>query len=303
MSPGNGQPEDLPEDLPDGLLATWYGDDFTGAAAVMEVLAFAGLPAVLFLDIPTTERLARFAGLRAIGIAGHARAKSPEWMAEYLPPIFAALGAGGAPILHYKICSTLDSAPHVGSIGAAADLALGPGDWAPVLAAAPAIGRWQAFGNLFARAGATVERLDRHPTMSVHPVTPMREADVRRHLAAQTDRGIGLVDLAALKAGRGEATLASERARGRSLIALDVVDEQTLAAAGALVWRHAAGRDRPLFVIGSQGVEYALVAAFRQAGLLPPAKPPRSPGPVRRVAAVSASCAPQTAEQDRKSVV
>lgn len=23
---------------------TWYGDDFTGSAAVMEVLAFAGLP-------------------------------------------------------------------------------------------------------------------------------------------------------------------------------------------------------------------------------------------------------------------
>ena len=30
--------------LPDGLLLTFYGDDFTGSSAVMEVLTFAGLP-------------------------------------------------------------------------------------------------------------------------------------------------------------------------------------------------------------------------------------------------------------------
>ena len=50
----------LPDGLPDGLLVAWYGDDFTGSAAVMEVLTFAGLPSVLFLDLPTPEQLARF---------------------------------------------------------------------------------------------------------------------------------------------------------------------------------------------------------------------------------------------------
>ena len=30
--------------LPDGLLLTFYGDDFTGSSAAMEVTAFAGLP-------------------------------------------------------------------------------------------------------------------------------------------------------------------------------------------------------------------------------------------------------------------
>jgi uncharacterized protein YgbK (DUF1537 family) len=142
------------DSLPAGPLVAWYGDDFTGSAAVMEVLSFAGLPSVLFLDCPTPEMLARFPGSRGIGIAGTARARSPAWMREHLPPVFRSLSALGAPIAHYKVCSTLDSAPHIGSIGAAIDLAvpLLGGAWHPLLVAAPPIGRYQAFGNLFAVA-------------------------------------------------------------------------------------------------------------------------------------------------------
>lgn len=103
--------------LPPGLLVSWYGDDFTGSAAVMEVLSFAGLPSVLFLDTPTPERLARFPGLRGIGIASTARAQTPEWMAAEMPAPLAYLAGLGAPILHWKTCSTLDSAPHIGSVG------------------------------------------------------------------------------------------------------------------------------------------------------------------------------------------
>jgi uncharacterized protein YgbK (DUF1537 family) len=106
--------------LPGGPLLSFYGDDYTGSSAVMEVMTFAGLPTVLFLDVPTPERLAQFAGYRGIGIAGVARSRSPEWMDRHLPPVFRALATMGAPVSHYKVCSTLDSAPHVGSIGRAA---------------------------------------------------------------------------------------------------------------------------------------------------------------------------------------
>ncbi len=273
--------------LPERILS-WYGDDFTGAAAVMEVLQFAGLPAVLFLDSPTEALLARFPGIRAIGLAGDARTRGPDWMRAELPAIFEGLRALGAPVLHYKICSTLDSSPETGSIGLAADLA---GDWSALIVAAPRIGRWQAFGTLFARAGDGIHRLDRHPTMSVHPVTPMTEADVRLHLGRQTDRGIGLVDLIDLKSGRGAEALARER-RTAALIAFDVMDEETLAAAGSVIWENG-----PPFLIGSQGIEYALVAAWRAAGLLAP--PPDLPdiAPADRIAVVSGSCSPVTAEQ------
>jgi len=279
----------LPLDRP---VLAFYGDDFTGSGAVMEVLSFAGLPTVLLLEPPTAELVARFPGARAIGLAGDARTRSPGWMRVELPAIFAGLRALGAPILHYKVCSTLDSAPHVGSIGAAAEIGLADGGIAPLLVAAPRIGRWQAFGTLFARASDGIHRLDRHPTMAVHPVTPMNEADVRRHLARQTALGLGLIDLVDLEAGRGAARLAEERARGTRIVALDVIDDETLAAAGALIWG-----ERPGFVIGSQGVEYALVAAWRAAGLLPAAEAPKPLASVERLAVVSGSCSPVTAAQ------
>jgi 3-oxoisoapionate kinase len=279
----------LPTDRP---VLAFYCDDFTGSGAVMEVLTFAGLPTVLFLEPPTSDLVARFPGARAIGLAGDARTRSPDWMRAELPGIFACLRALGAPILHYKVCSTLDSAPHIGSIGTAAEIGLADGGIAPLVLAAPQIGRWQAFGTLFAWAGDGIHRLDRHPTMSVHPVTPMDEADVRRHLARQTALGLGLVDLVDLEAGRGPARLAEEEARGTRILALDVIDDATLAVAGALIWNAS-----PSFVIGSQGIEYALVAAWRATGLLTPAAPPKPLAAVERLAVVSGSCSPVTAAQ------
>ncbi len=259
--------------LPEGLLVAWYGDDYTGAAAVMEVMTFAGLPSVLFLDVPTAERLQRFADVRGIGIAGSARSRSPAWMDEELPPVLAFLAGLDAPLVHYKICSTMDSSPAIGSIGRAAELALQVtgADWAALYPAAPAIGRYQAFGNLFAAAGVEVHRLDRHPVMASHPVTPMGEADVCRHVSAQTELGLGLVALDALQApSAARERLQRERASGARIIAIDTVDAATLSQAGRLMWSDAGAR---ALAIGSQGVEYALVAHWRDAGLLPEDQP------------------------------
>jgi uncharacterized protein YgbK (DUF1537 family) len=275
----------------DSPLIAWYGDDFTGSASVMEVLEFGGIPSVLFLDPPSAELLARFPGKRAIGIAGDARSRSPGWMTQHLPPIYAALRATGARILHYKLCSTFDSSPEVGSIGRAAEL--GTGDWTPLVVASPRIGRHQAFGTLFAVASGAVVRLDRHPTMSVHPVTPMDEADVRLHLARQTDLPVGLVDLRALGAGQGGAALMAERAAGKRIIAFDVLDTATLAATGKVLWDEAL--KAPLFALGSQGLEDALLAHWEAGGHVPPDAPVARP--VAQIAVVSGSCSPDTARQ------
>ncbi|MFO1151876.1 MAG: four-carbon acid sugar kinase family protein [Alsobacter sp.] len=281
-------------------LLTFYGDDFTGSSAVMEVLGFAGLPTMMFLAPPGPDVLARFPGLRAIGIAGVSRSRDPAWMEANLPPAFRALAAFGAPVSHYKVCSTFDSSPSIGSIGKAIDLGapiLG-GAWHPLVVGAPAIRRYQAFGHLFAGAPDGVFRLDRHPVMSRHPVTPMDEADLRLHLGRQTARGIGLVDLAALKAGQGDAALAAERRSGAEVVALDVIDEETLAEAGRLVWNEGRG---PVFAIGSQGVEYALVAHWRRIGLVEAEPQPPVLQAVERLFAVSGSCSPTTAAQIRQA--
>jgi len=284
------------EHLPDGLLLTYYGDDYTGSSAVMEVFSFAGLPTVLFLDIPTSAQLAAFSGYRAIGIAGISRSQSPAWMEEHLPPIFHALGRLGAPITHYKICSTFDSAPHVGSIGKAIDLAtpiLG-GSWHPLVVGAPALARYQAFGNLFASVAGEGYRLDRHPVMARHPVTPMDEADVLLHLARQTDKASGLVDFVSMKRGHADERLAAVTGNGAEIVALDVLDEETLAETGRLIWDN---RGKRLLAVGSQGVEYALVAHWRKRGLIQQDKPSFQAAPVERIVAVSGSCSPITAGQ------
>ena len=192
-----------PRALPDGPLVAFYGDDFTGSSAAMEALAFAGLETVLFLAPPTPERLAAFAGFRGIGIAGVARSRDPAWMDRHLPPVFRLLKSLGAPVVHYKVCSTFDSAPQIGSIGRAVDLAAELFDgWMPLVVGEPSMGRFQCFGHLFALAQGRGYRLDRHPTMAQHPVTPMDEADLGRHLARQTTKPIGLVDFVAMKRGR-----------------------------------------------------------------------------------------------------
>jgi 3-oxoisoapionate kinase len=282
--------------LPDGPLVAFYGDDYTGSSAAMEALAFAGLQTMLFLEPPTPQRLAASAHCRGIGIAGVARSQDNAWMERNLPPIFGTLAGIGAPISHYKVCSTFDSAPHIGSIGRAIDLAvpwLG-GDWHPMVVASPAMGRHQAFGNLFASVHGVGHRLDRHPTMSCHPVTPMDEADLGRHLARQTKRPIGLVDIVAMTTGKANHVLGKQRAGGAEIISLDVMDQPSLVEAGRLMWEN---RGERLFAIGSQGVEQALVAYWQSAGLIPDAKPCMALAPVKRIACVSGSCSPVTAEQ------
>lgn len=281
--------------LPAGPLVAFYGDDFTGSSASMEVLAFAGLETVLFLAAPTPERLAAFAGYRGIGIAGLARARPPEWMDEHLPPIFSQLKALGAPVVHYKVCSTFDSAPHVGNIGRAAEIGrrIMPG-WTPLIVSDPGMGRFQAFGHLFAQVNGVGYRLDRHPVMAHHPVTPMNEADLARHLFHQTQLKVGLVDFVTMKRGGTEAALAREMADGAAIVSLDVLDVETLEEAGRLVWEEGAN---PCFVIGSQGVEQALVHHWRAAGLMAQSPALAHPGAVEKIAVVSGSVSPITKAQ------
>ena len=59
-----------------------------------------------------------------------------------------------------------------------------PSRFVPIVGGQPNIGRYCAFGNLFAaaEAGGPVLRIDRHP-MARHPVTPMTESDLRLHFA------------------------------------------------------------------------------------------------------------------------
>jgi uncharacterized protein YgbK (DUF1537 family) len=49
-----------------------------------------------------------------------------------------------------------------------------------------------------------IYRIDQHPSMSKHPVTPMNEGDLRIHLGKQTNKKIGLIDYVQQKAKKKE---------------------------------------------------------------------------------------------------
>ncbi len=255
------------------LLLAFYGDDFTGSTDAMEALAVSGLRTVLFLTPPTPEFLHRkFPDLRCIGVAGTSRAMSPAEMDAQLEPVLRELWSLGVPLTHYKVCSTFDSAPEVGSIGHVADLArraLTGGRTMSVLAGAPPLRRYTVFGNHFAAAGDDVFRLDRHPTMSRHPVTPMHEADLRVHLSRQTQASVGLMSLPELAGDEAgvEANHARKLQGKPDLLLYDCADDQDLRTVGRLIWAQA--RNAQHFAIGSSGVEYALAAHWRASGVIP----------------------------------
>ena len=287
----------------DGPLVSYYGDDFTGSTDVMEALASNGIETVLFLDLPRPELLARFQRCRAIGIAGTSRSETPAWMDEHLAPAFQWLNSLGAAICHYKVCSTFDSSPGIGNIGKAIEIgrtSFGQ-SIVPVIVGAPQLKRYTAFGNLFAAYQGRVFRIDRHPVMSRHPVTPMDEADLALHLSKQTSLPVLLADLVVITAADADRRIDELASHPDGILLLDVDSEATQAAAGRQMLRVAARSGG--FVAGSSGVEYALLSAWRQAGVIGQsgAEFP-DVGPVERLAVVSGSVSPTTERQIRTAV-
>jgi 3-oxoisoapionate kinase len=283
-----------------GPLLSFYGDDFTGSTDAMEALSLNGLRTVLFLSPPSPELLhERFADLPAIGVAGFSRTWSPAQMEERLRPIFEGIRQLAAPLVHYKTCSTFDSSPEVGSIGRAIDIGheVFGGRWVPLVVGAPVLRRYTLFGNLFATVGNETYRLDRHPTMRHHPVTPMNEADLRVHLSQQTAKSIALFDILQLTGSPDEIDQRFSHLRDQQpdVVLFDVLDDARLAEAGRLIAEQASTEVR--FVAGSSGVEYALAAHWRAQGVLPARPTVSSQGPVDRLLVVSGSCSPETQRQ------
>ena len=280
------------------MLYTYYGDDFTGSTDVLEQLGANGIPAVLFIGLPTPAHLAAFPHAKAIGIAGDARSRSPEWMSANLPGIFRTLQRFNTPITHYKVCSTFDSSATIGSIGRALEIGLevfSP-SFVPVVVAAPHLRRYVAFGNLFAGSpDGTIQRIDRHP-MATHPVTPMREADLRLHLAAQTNTKIGLVDAMDLWHDPAMAVDALVTSGYRAAV-FDTIDFEMQHAIGQLLWHRA--QQRPLFCVGSSGLTAALVSAWDLLDLFPEPPPLQPPALAKPLLVVSGSCSAVTERQLR----
>jgi uncharacterized protein YgbK (DUF1537 family) len=287
-------------------LLAYVGDDFSGSTDVMDVLARRGLQTLLFARTPDPGMLERAQAYDAIGIATNLRATAADSIDGVLRPLLQMLLPLRVPVVHYKVCSTFDSSAEVGSIGRALDVASQVFDATPVpiLAAAPDLGRYCVFGNLFARSGATEPfRLDRHPTMSTHPITPMSESDLRMHLATQTDGRVALMDVLTMAAGPQAAVRRYAELRGTQprAILIDALTPAHMRAAGAAIASQLSV-DRPTFVVGSSGVEDALAEALAGSGRARDYDPPRQLHAARPVLVLSGSCSPVTHRQIGRAV-
>lgn len=96
----------------------FFADDLTGASDVLAQAHAYGLSAVLVLD-PDDLRAEED---DVVGIAGPARSLAGAELDAEINSGLAALKKIDLEVLLYKVCSTFDSSPTVGSIGRALEL-------------------------------------------------------------------------------------------------------------------------------------------------------------------------------------
>ena len=277
----------------------FYGDDFTGATDTLAVATRAGLRTLLFLRVPTRAEVEASGPLDCVGIAGIARSLAPEAMAAEVLPAARLFAELRTPVIHYKCCSTFDSSPAVGSIGAAVAFVrpLVANPFVPIVGGQPNLGRYCLFGNLFAafETGGPVFRIDRHPTMRAHPVTPMGEADLRVHLGRQGLERVASVPYTAyaLSPQALDQSIARTSSERPDAVLFDIAHAGDLAPIGRIVWERA--RAAPLLAVGPSSVVQALAAHWgeRAADAADqPVAPARGP-----VFVIAGSLSPVTARQ------
>lgn len=278
-------------------LMAFYGDDFTGSTENLAQFCRHGLRGRLFFSSDNHDAvLAMASELDIVGLAGTARGLAPTAMTVEVEPALAVLEAISPRLMQFKVCSTFDSSPTMGSIGHVMDLARQrwPGCALPVLPATPSFGRFTAFSHLFTRYQGEICRLDQNPAMAHHPSTPMREADLRRHLAAQTaipSAAVTLLDYR--EADGGWQKLVSATAEER-LVVLDATDQAELQHAAELLLRLA---DRHVtLAVAAQGLADALGRQWAKE-LGERAVLPTTFAGVDKLLVLSGSCSPQTRDQ------
>lgn len=253
-------------------------DDFTGATDLANNLVRAGMRAVQTIGVPGGPLRA---DADAVVVALKTRSlPADEAVAQSLAAL-AWLRAQGAEQIYFKYCSTFDSTPQ-GNIGPVTDALMARlgTDFTIATPAFPDNKRTVFKGYLFVG-----DVLLNESGMQHHPLTPMTDPNLRRVLAAQTRRKVGLIDHAVV--ARGSAAIreriAALRAEGVEIAIVDAVSNDDLLVLGPAL------KGMPLVTAGS-GVAIGLPANW---GLAPGAvtAPARAAG---AQAVVAGSCSAAT---------
>ncbi|MXN64404.1 hypothetical protein GR183_05765 [Stappia sp. GBMRC 2046] len=232
------------------------GDDFTGSSDLANTLAKSGIHTVQYCGVPKGDAH----GDVAAGVIALKSRTIPatEAVAQSLEAL-EWLKRQGCRQFFFKCCSTFDSTDE-GNIGPVSEALLDELD-APVAIVCPAFpttGRTLYMGHLFVG-----DRLLSESGMENHPLTPMRDADIRRVLARQSKGRVGHVPWPIVCEGAGaiREALASEADNGCRLVVVDAIRDQDLMEIGV------AAKDIRL-VTGGSGIALGLPRNFLDVGLV-----------------------------------
>jgi uncharacterized protein YgbK (DUF1537 family) len=263
-------------------------DDYTGASDLANTLTRSGLRTVQTigvpsdaLDLPDVDAVVVSLKSRSIesGLAVSRSRAADQW-----------LRGRGADHVLFKICSTFDSTD-AGNIGPVMDALRGDsGD--PIVLVTPAFpetGRTVYQGNLF--VGSVP--LNESP-LKDHPLNPMRDSNLVRVLARQSQTSIGLVDLADIARGPEavKARLADLSGKGFGAAVADAVFERDLETIGQVALDHRMS-------VGASGFGLGLARALVASGRVKPSVSNAvSDAPVGGPAAcLAGSCSQATLQQ------
>lgn len=250
-------------------------DDFTGASDIALTLAEAGMSVAQFIGVPDGPG---DAGLDAGVVALKSRtAPLSDAMAQSMAACEWLLAQGASQII-LKVCSTFDSTEQ-GNIGPVLDALATRLQAGPVIVcpAFPENGRSVYQGHLF-----VADRLLSESGMEDHPLTPMTDADLRRVLAAQSDRSVSHVPALIVLEGAG--AIRSHLAKDSHVI-VDAITDRDLMQIGE------AAKGLPL-LCGGSGIALGLPKNFGHAPAQPMWSAVSGPGAV-----ISGSCSRATRAQ------
>lgn len=209
------------------MLLGCIGDDFTGSSDLANTLAKEGMRVVQYCGVPNGPAAA---DVEAGVVAIKTRSIDPVDAVSQSLQALAWLRAQGCTQFVFKYCSTFDSTER-GNIGPVCDaLAEALGSQTTIVCPAfPGTGRSVYQGHLFVN-----DRLLNESGMEDHPLTPMKDADLRRVLTAQCQTPVAHISAQTVFAGADSirAALQDLARSGPHHVIVDAIRDADLRAIG-----------------------------------------------------------------------
>jgi uncharacterized protein YgbK (DUF1537 family) len=273
------------------VLFAAIADDYTGGSDLAGMLAVQGVRTAQLFGVPPASVMESLGdGYDAVVVCLKSRSIDPKTACQMSLAALDRLLALNPRQIQFKYCSTFDSTAR-GNIGPVTEALMGAlgVDFTVAVPALPINGRTQYMGYLFVNGVLLSES-----PMARHPLNPMTEPNLVRHLQPQTNLKVGLISHPVVRAGAD--AIREEIARLKSqrvaIALVDAITEDDMTnIAGAVAEER--------LVTGGSGIAKALPPFWRERSWWRPAtlSEPRKPGGERQVLLLAGSCSAATLEQ------